>query len=59
MASTKIKSFENRTHHFLARSWKALNYQLHNVLGFYALLLLFVMAFSGLYISRKNGSEMA
>lgn len=33
--------------------WKALNYQLHNVLGFYALLLLFVMAFSGLYISQE------
>lgn len=33
--------------------WKALNYQLHNVLGFYALLLLFVMAVSGLYISQK------
>ncbi len=33
--------------------WRALNYQLHNVLGFYALLLLFVMAFSGLYISQE------
>lgn len=32
---------------------RALNYQLHNVLGFYALLLLFLMAFSGLYISQK------
>jgi len=38
--------------------WKALNYQLHNVLGFYSLLLLFLMAFSGLYISQnwfRNG----
>jgi len=33
--------------------WKVVNYQLHNVLGFYSLILLFVMAFSGLYIGQK------
>ncbi len=33
--------------------WKVVNYQLHNVLGFYSLLFLFVMAFTGLYIGQK------
>ncbi len=33
--------------------WKIINYQLHNVLGFYSLILLFVMGFSGLYIGQK------
>lgn len=42
--------------------WKIINYQLHNVLGFYSLIFLFVMAFSGLYIGQKwfkNGVNTA
>lgn len=33
--------------------WKVINYQLHNVLGFYSMIFLFIMAFSGLYIGQK------
>ncbi len=33
--------------------WKIINYQLHNVLGFYSLIFLFVMAFTGLYIGQE------
>lgn len=39
-------------------TWRRLNYDLHNVLGFYSLLLAFIIAFTGLYWAFPTAKKM-